>query len=269
VELRVERARYEAARAERAFHACEPENRLVARSLETRWEQKLKELAEAEAELAEQTKPAPDPSREQIEALARDLPKLWAAESTSAKDRKRLLRALIADITITSQPDSRELRVGIRWRSGAAEEHTVQRPKTRQEVIRTPAEAIELTKRLASQPNAQIAEQLNAAGLHAGTGGPFKAEHVQWIRWRHKIPYPTTWARDGELTVSQIAQRLGVSDGTIYHWIEVGQLTGRRGPGNRLYIPYGPDVEQDCRKRVANSVHLPTETKIRAAGGAV
>ena len=91
VELRVERAAYEAARAERASHVCEPENRLVARSLETRWEQKLKELAEAEAELAEQTKPAPDPSREQIEALARDIPKLWAADSTSAKDRKQLL----------------------------------------------------------------------------------------------------------------------------------------------------------------------------------
>ena len=83
VELRVERARYEAIRAERAFHACEPENRLVARSLETRWEQKLKELAEAQAELAEQNKPAPEPSREQLEALARDLPKLWAAESTA------------------------------------------------------------------------------------------------------------------------------------------------------------------------------------------
>ena len=270
VELRVERGNYEAARAERAFHACEPENRLVARSLETRWEQKLKELAEAEAELAEETKPAPDPSREQIEALARDIPKLWGAESTSAKDRKRLLRALIADITITSKPDSHELRVGIRWRSGAAEEHTVQRPQTRAEVIRTPSEAIELTRRLApDHPNAQIAEQLNAARLRTSSGGPFAAEHVQWIRWRHKIPYRSTWAKDGELTVSQIAQRLGVSDATIYDWISTGKLTARRGPANRLYIPYGPDVEQQCRERVANSVHLPLETKIRAAGGAV
>ena len=83
VELRVERARYEAIRAERAFHACEPENRLVARSLETRWEQKLHELAEAEAELAEQNKPRPEPSREQLEALARELPKLWAADTTA------------------------------------------------------------------------------------------------------------------------------------------------------------------------------------------
>lgn len=270
VELRVERARYEAARAERAFHACEPENRLVARSLETRWEQKLRELADAEAELAEQTKPAPEPSREQLEALARDVPSLWAADSTQERDRKRLVRAMIADITITSQPTGRELSVGIRWRSGATEQHTVERPKTRQEVIRTPSEAIELTRRLApDHTNAQIAEQLNAAGLRAGTGGPFKAEHVQWIRWRHKIPYPTSLARAGELTVSQIAERFGISDGTVYAWINTGKLTARRGPANRLYVPYGPDIEHDCRRLVASSVHLPRETKIRAAGGAV
>jgi DNA invertase Pin-like site-specific DNA recombinase len=270
VELRIERARYDAVRAERAFHACEPENRLVARSLETRWEQKLRELAEAEAELAEQTKPAPQPSREQIEKLARDLTKLWAAQSTSEKDRKRLLRTMIADITLTSQPTGGELRVGIRWRSGATEQHTVQRPKTRQEVIRTPAEAIELTRRLApDHTNPQIAEQLNAARLHAGTGGPFAAEHVQWIRWRHKIPYPTTWARDGEQTVSQIAETFGISDGTVYAWISTGKLTARRGPGNRLFVTFDPGVEQKCRRLVASSVHLPIETKIRAAGGAV
>jgi DNA invertase Pin-like site-specific DNA recombinase len=270
VELRVERARYDAVRAERAFHACEPENRLVARSLESRWEQKLRELTEAEAELAEQNAPAPEPSREQIERLARDLPKLWAADSTQDRDRKRLLRTMITDVTITSQPTGGELSVGIRWRSGASEQHTIQRPKTRQEVIRTPSEAIELTRRLApDHPNTQIAEQLNAAGLRTGTGGPFAAEHVQWIRWRHKIPYPTTWARDGEQTVSQIAQNLGVSHGTVYAWIGTGKLNARRGPANQLYIPYGSDVEQECRGRVANSVHLPIETKIRAAGGAV
>jgi hypothetical protein len=270
IELRVERARYEAIRAERAFHTCEPENRLVARSLETRWEQKLRELAEAEVELTEQTKPVSEPSREQLERLARDLPKLWAADSTADRDRKRLLRAMIADVTITSEPAGRELKVGIRWRSGASEQHTVQRPKTRQDVIRTPAEAIELTRRLApDHTNAQIAEHLNAAGLKAGTGGPFKAEHVQWIRWRHKIPYPTNYARDGEMTVTQIAERLGVSDGTVYAWISTGKLAARRGPANRLYIAFDQAQEEKCRQLVANSVHLPAETKIRAAGGAV
>jgi DNA invertase Pin-like site-specific DNA recombinase len=269
-ELRVERARYEAVRAERAFHACEPDNRLVARTLENRWEEKLRELKDAEAELAEHVVPSSEPSREQLEALARELPKLWAADTTAQRDRKRLLRSMIADITITSKPTGPELEVGIRWRSGASEQHTVQRPKTRQEVIRTPAEAIELTRRLASDhTNAQIAEQLNAAGLQTGTGGPFKAEHVQWIRWRHKIPYPSSYARDDELTVTQIAERFAISEGTIYAWIETDKLAARRGPANRLYIPFDPEVEQQCRRLVASSVHLPAETKIRAAGGAV
>lgn len=263
VELRVERARYEAARAERAFHACEPENRLVARSLETRWEQKL-------GELAEQTALAPKPSREQIEQLARELPKLWAAKSTSEKDRERLLRARIADVTITSQPTGPEPQVGIRWRSGASEQHTVQRPKTRAEVVRTPAEAVELTRQLAiTHTNAQIAEQLNQTGITTSSGGPLAADHVQWIRWGHKIPNPASWARDGELTVSELAERLGVSGGTVYDWIRTGKITARRGPANRLYIPYGPDVEQECRELITNSVHQHPQTKIRAAGGAV
>ena len=269
-QLRVERARYEAVRAERAFHACEPDNRLVARSLENRWEEKLRELKDAEAELAEHVVPSSEPSREQIEALARNVPALWAANTTSQKDRKRLLRTLIADVTLTSKPDSRELRVGIRWRSGAAEQHTVQRPLKPADAQRTPSPAVELIRRLApDHTNARIAEQLNAAGFHTRNGDPFAAKHVQWIRWRHKIPYPTTWAEDGELTVRQLAERLAVSAGTVYDWISTGNLVTRRGPANRLYIPLPPEVEQQCLARVQQSVHLPAETKIRAAGGAV
>src|SRR3989454_3074699 len=108
-ELALERARYEADRAARAFLACEPENRLVARSLEGRWEAKLAVLSEAEAALAaSRARVAPLPSRIELEALAADLPALWAAPTTSAKDRKRLLRTLIADVTLTSQKQDDE-----------------------------------------------------------------------------------------------------------------------------------------------------------------
>jgi DNA invertase Pin-like site-specific DNA recombinase len=268
VELRVERARYEAIRAERAFHACEPENRLVARSLETRWEQRLRELAESEAELAEQTTPAPEPSREQLEALARELPKLWAADSTAHRDRKRLLRAMITDVTLTSHPDSRELQVGIRWRSGASEQHTVHRPPRPADAKRTPSQVIELIKHLApDHTNTQIAEQLDNAGLRTSTGLPFDEKAIRWLRWRYRIG--PSQPRDGELTVTQLAKRFGISDGTVYAWITTGKLAARRGPANRLYIAYGPDAEQRCRQLVAGSVHLPPETKLRAAGGAV
>jgi hypothetical protein len=270
-ELRVERARYEAVRAERAFYACEPDNRLVARTLENRWEEKLRELKDAEAELAEHVVPSSEPSREQLEALARDLPKLWAAQSTAHRDRKRLLRALISDVTLTSQPDSRELSVGIRWRSGASEQHTIQRPPTPADAKRTPANVIELIKRLAAEhTNAQIADQLQATGMRTSTGLPFDEKAVRWLRWRYRIlTGPEQLLGDGEVTVAHLPERLGVSHSVIYAWISTGKLAARRGPGNRLYIPFGPEVEQQCRGLVANSIHLPDQTKIRAAGGAV
>jgi DNA invertase Pin-like site-specific DNA recombinase len=270
-ELRVERARYEAVRAERAFHACEPDNRLVARTLENRWEQKLTELKDAEAELAEHVVPSSEPSREQLEALARDLPKLWVAQSTAHRDRKRLLRALIADVTLTSQPEGRELQVGIRWRSGASEQHTVQRPPKPADAQRTPSRAVELTRRLvADHTNAQIAEQLNTAGLRTGKSEPFDQRAVRWLRWRYRIlTGPEQLLGDGEVTVPHLADRLGVSHSVVYAWISTGKLTARRGPANRIYIPFPPEVEQQCRERIQNSIHLPAETKIRAAGGAV
>jgi DNA invertase Pin-like site-specific DNA recombinase len=253
-ELRVERARYEAIRAERAFHACEPDNRLVARSLEDRWEQKLRELKDAEAELAEHVVPASEPSREQIEALAHDLPALWAAKSTAQRDRKRLLRTMIADVTLTSDPHEPEVRIGIRWQSGAAEEHTIKRPKTRGEVTRTPPHAVELTRQLAAAyTNAQIAQQLNAAGLRTGHGHPFTARSVHWIRWAHKMPSPPTQAREGELSVRQVAETLGISTAIIYDWINTGKLTARREPDSRLYVPFSPEVEQQCRERITGS----------------
>jgi excisionase family DNA binding protein len=270
-ELRVERARYDAIRAERAFHACEPDNRLVARSLENRWEEKLRELKDAEAELAEHVVPASEPSREQIEALARDLPALWAAQSTAHRDRKRLLRALIADVTLTSKPESRELRVGIRWRSGAAEEHTIQRPPTPAEARRTPPEALELLRRLGPhRTNAEVLAELDAAGLRTGAGRPFDLKSVRWLRSQYKIPSPPEpLPRDGELTIDQLAERLGISRGAIYYWIGRGYLQARRDDTGRLYIPFPPEVERQCRARIANSARLSPKTKTTTAGGAV
>jgi hypothetical protein len=104
-ELATQRARYHADRAERAFVACEPENRLVARSLEARWEAKLVALAEAEqAQAATQAQLAPLPDRAELQLLTADLPRLWHAPTTLAKDRKRLLRTLIADVTVLPEP---------------------------------------------------------------------------------------------------------------------------------------------------------------------
>lgn len=214
VELRAERARYDAARAERAFHQCDPDNRLVARSLESRWEAKLHELTDAEAELASQAaEPAP-PARADIEALARDLPRLWAAPSTSHRDRKRLLRAMIADVTLTFAPNQPDISVGIHWRSGHGDELTVLRPATARHA-RTAA-VLELLRELGpTHTNPQLADRLNQAGLVNGTGHPFDEGNVRWLRWQHRIPAPSPLA-DNELGVHELAQRLNVGDHVVY-----------------------------------------------------
>jgi DNA invertase Pin-like site-specific DNA recombinase len=261
LELRVERARYDAARAERAFHQCDPDHRLVARSLEQRWETQLKELVEAERELVCDTRKSPMPPREEIEALARDLPRLWAAPTTSAKDRKRLVRSLVADVTVRSEPAGARLRIGIRWRSGAVEEVVTHRWKSAVESRRTSADVVALVAHLAPErTDAEIAVALNAEGRTTGTGRPFDVEAVRWVRFAHRIRSRPLLA-PGELTVEQVAAHLGISAGAVYYWIDHGQLEARRGPAGRLCVPFSPEVASTCRERMASSRHLPRRTQ--------
>jgi len=267
LELQVERARYEAARAERAFHRCEPENRLVARSLEQRWEEKLVALREAEATLAtSRSALAPLPPRDDLEALASDLPRLWAAPTTSPKDRKRLLRTLVADVSLISEPGPR-MRVGIRWRTGATEELVVFRSVSRG----TPAAAIELVRRLAECSDEELVARLAGAGLSTGAGRPFNIAAVRWIRYAHRIPSPPppTFLVPGELTVAEVAAQLGVAGGVIYQWIGQGKLGARRGLGGRLCVPFSHDVGETCRQRVRRSTRVRSRTQTPTAGTAV
>jgi len=261
LELRVERARYDAVRAERAFHRCDPENRLVARSLEQRWETQLKELAEAERELACDTRRAPMPPREEIEAVAQDLPRLWAAPTTSAKDRKRLLRALVADVTLRSDPTGPRLRIGIRWCSGATEEVAALRWKSAAQSRRTSSAVVGLVRRLTPErTDVEIAETLNVAGHRTGLGRPFDIEAVRWVRFAHRIPSRPLLA-PSELTVAQVARHLGITTSAVYYWIEHGQLEARRGPAGRLCVPFSSEVNRACRERMASSSHLPMRTQ--------
>src|SRR5512140_2630471 len=256
-ERAVERARYEADRAERAFCQVEPENRLVARSLEARWEARLAALAEAEQalEAAQDTLP-PLPGRDDLEKLAADLPALWNAPATSARDRKRLLRTLIADVTVLPEPDRGKARIGIRWHTGATDELTIDRPVHPGTARRSPAAAIELARRLGpATSNDELATRLNAAGHRTGHGRPFDIDAVQWIRHAYKFPVPDPYG-PGEISVAEAARRLGCSTSVIYHWIHTGQLTARRGSASRVCIPWNQPVHADCQRRIEQSGHL-------------
>ena len=256
-ELAVERARYEADRAERAFCQVEPENRLVARSLEARWEARLAALAEAgqALEAARDTLP-PLPGRDDLEKLAADLPALWNAPTTSARDRKRLLRTLIADVTVLPEPDRGKARIGIRWHTGATDKLTIDRPVHPGTARRSPAAAIELVKRLGpATSNDELVTRLNAAGHLTGHGRPFDIDAVQWIRHAYQVPVPDPYG-PGEISAAEAARRLGCGTSVIYHWIHTGQLTARRGSASRFCIPWDTQAEASCRTRIAQSAHL-------------
>jgi excisionase family DNA binding protein len=254
-ELAVERARYEAERAERAFTEVEPENRLVARTLENRWEAKLAALAEAELALqaARSVKP-PLPERDRLLAIAADLPRLWHAPTTSHRDRKRLVRTLIADITLMPGPDEEHVVIGIRWHTGATQQITVRRYGPG----RISAEALEIIQaKAATTTDAELAAELNAAGLRTGRGRAFDADAVHRARNANNIRAPwSAGACDGELTIPELCQKLGVARSAIYDWIGAGKLDAHQTPARRWHIPWDEDVEARCRDMIAASVHL-------------
>jgi DNA invertase Pin-like site-specific DNA recombinase len=264
-ELALERARYDAARAERAFEQVDPDNRLVARTLEARWEAKLAALTEAALATARQTR-APLPGRDELLRLAADLPRLWDDPATSAKDRKRLLRTMIADITLL--PDEHgQVRIGVRWHTGATDLITT----TRRGPDRTPPEALELITRLGPLlNNHQLASELNAAGLRTGKNRPFDAKAVSWARHAHKVRAPRTQPlNDGEITVKQAAARLGITADAVYYWITNNLTPARKTPTGRWAIPWNPETEAAYRQRVTESVHLKPTTPLIPTGAAV
>ena len=239
LELAVERARYEAARTERAFHLCEPENRLVARSLEQRWEARLVTLAEAEAALAQaDSATLPLPPRPELEALARDIPRLWSAPTTSPRDRKRLLRGLVSDVTLLFEPGNQTVRVGLRWCTGFTDEFRVARPGAHG---RPSPEAIARVRQFANAPNKDVAAELSATGMLTGAGRPFDTTAVRWLRRTYGIPGRgrATMAGPDEHSVRDTAREWDVKDKTVYEWIRQGRLVARRDAAGRLCVPTG------------------------------
>jgi DNA invertase Pin-like site-specific DNA recombinase len=264
-ELRAERARYEASRAERAYHLCEPENRLVARSLEQRWEAKLAAVAEAEAAVeAHRAQRPPLPQKAELATLAADLRRLWNEPTTSPRDRKRVLRTLITDVTLTSDPAGDEIRVGIRWRAGACEEQVAARTR-----MRTGQEAVGLIRRrkLEGLRDTDIAAELRALGLRTARGNEFGTRDVRNVRHSLGLLRPSP-LQPGELTVSQVAARLGVKPGTVYYWLRAGLLPHRKRATGVVCIPFSAKTEATLRARPAVSRHMK-RTQKKTIGGAV
>ena len=129
----MERARYEAERAERQYRAVEPENRLVARGLETEWEKRLRDLAAAEAELERRQQQRPrtlsPEEKTKIRALGSDLRQVWTAPTTTDRDRKELLRTLLEEVIVAVERAEHRAHLTLRWRGGELTEMDVPVPR--------------------------------------------------------------------------------------------------------------------------------------------
>jgi excisionase family DNA binding protein len=227
LELDLERARYESHRKERQYHAVEPENRLVARSLERQWNEALERARELEALIAQRRQPRRAALREvderEIERLAADLPGLWRAPSTAARDRKRLLHAALEEVQIVKE--GRQANLKIIWKGGAVVAKTVALPKTPPKS--RAGDLPHLIRQLAQRhTDAQIARVLIRKGLKTPTGLSFNAHRVASMRLQHGIEcYRASNDRGAPTyTVEEAAARFGVHVATIYHWIRTGLL---------------------------------------------
>jgi DNA invertase Pin-like site-specific DNA recombinase len=237
--LRLERARYEAERAFRQYDLCEPENRLVARELEGRWNQQLRLLADLEAEYRHEQErglaPLTDDERAALGRLVGDVPALWAAADTTMADRKRLVRCLLREVVLLrdDQPRARGgvtiIRIG--WCSGAWTELRAHRPGSG-EMACTPESLLDRIRALAQQqPDDRVAALLNAEGLRTRTGLPWTYSRVGLVRHRHGIPTTCPIVPqadgprgDGRVSVATVAAQLGVARSVIGRWCRCGFL---------------------------------------------
>jgi DNA invertase Pin-like site-specific DNA recombinase len=263
-QMRVERAEYEAALAERRYEEADPSNRLVTDTLERRWNDALIRLEQVKAEAAQfreqNTHVATPEQKAKALALARDLPRLWRAPTTQAKDRKRMLRLLVRDITVKKLPVERQIVLHIRWQGGATTDVSVDLPLPIAERIRYPAAIVEQVRELSTRlSDLQIVAHLNQQGLRSPHGRPFTLAMIKWIHHSYDVP-SISHRRPEELTVQQVAKRFGVSIHVVYYWIEHGFVLARqldgRGP---WWLTVDAATEQNLRDRIRKSGHLRSE----------
>jgi hypothetical protein len=234
--LAVERARYEAERAERRYRAVEPENRLVARGLEADWERRLRELDQAQRELASRESQRPralgPADTDRLRALGDDLRRVWTAPTTTARDKKELLRALLEDVGIAVERLDARAHLTLRWRGGTVTTLEVGLPHSNPPRIRTDEDSLALIGRLAPHyPDAVIAGILNRQGRRTARGERFSAAHVGNLRRYRSIPRwePPAERSDGELvTIKTAAESLGVASSTLHRWLIAGIIVGEQ-----------------------------------------
>jgi DNA invertase Pin-like site-specific DNA recombinase len=243
----VERARYHADLARRRYLAVDPANRLVAGTLEAGWNTALRELNDAQAAYdkarEQHTGQLTDAQKARIGQLVTDLPAIWNDPATPMRERKRIARLLLTDVTVTRTSDT--ITAHARLRGGQTCTLTLPMPKTGPEARRTPPQVIAaIDELLDHHTSGEAAAILNQRGLHSGTGEPFHQRMLDQIIRAYRLPSRRSRLRaTGMLTLAETAAAHGVANNTIKAWRRTGIVTGTRynDKGEFLYHPPDPD----------------------------
>jgi DNA invertase Pin-like site-specific DNA recombinase len=268
-QLRLEQARYQVHLAQRQYDAVDPDHRLVARALEKRWNDALTDLNQLEQEYAriqrDELAPLTEAEQQAVRQLAQDLPALWQAATTTVTDRKRLLRLVIREVTLTAHPDTRSAEFVILWSGNVTTRHTVTCPPIGWHCL-TDAKVLQRIHELAAaHPDHQVAELLNAEGTRTQTGKPWTYQRVYSMRKQHHIPTgcpldpQNTMPRgDGLVSVMTAAKLLKVSPATVRLWANQGVLVSdQRVSNSKLWVQVN-DADLTRLNGSLQCDHLPT-----------
>lgn len=255
---RLERARYQTQRAERQYQAVEPENRLVARELERRWETALQEQRQLEEEYQHfrRTQPAELSAEERtrILALAQDLPAIWHATSTTPADRQRIIRLVLNRVVVHGCGTSDRVAVTLEWAGGFATNHEVTRPV---KGYQQKADFAQLVKRVrelhtAGHSAPEIAATLNQEGFHpVKPVEQFDKRMVTHILAKYAFPRRKRYGgrakpilRADEWLVRDLAKKLRLSKTNLHRWIKLGWVHHRQLPGALKQIACWADADE-------------------------
>ena len=243
----LECARHEAELAQRRFLRVNPDNRLVADSLESRWNEALRTVTELkekyEGVIAEYKNDLTLEKVDRIRALVEDFPAVWNDSRTSAKQRKRMVRLLIEDVTLFKTD---VIYVKVRFKGGGSTEKCVPIPPSAWKIRQTSTEVIKRIREMArTKIDSEIAKELNQQQLRSGTGLSFTGRRVYMLRRDYDIAGPYEHLREqGFLTAEELADQIGVHPATVKNWVKAGILKSRpyNDRGMALYEDPGENV---------------------------
>ncbi len=243
---RLERAAHAADRAARQFHAVEPENRLVARTLEKNWEAALREQEQLRAEYEDfcrtQSARLTDEQRERVRQLAQDIPALWGSTTTTSQDRQQIVRMLIDRIELNIEGRSDHTEITLTWAGGFTSRHQLQRTVIGYSQLSALDDLIARIVELKETGITlhQVAEQLNRDGVSSLRGCPFTASIISRLLVKQGIHLPrgamtpdSDLLRENEWWLRSLAEHLDMPHTSLAHWRDRGWVNGRRLPGPR------------------------------------